>query len=50
MKLREDFISTMSHEIRTPLNAIVGIADLLLASAPQADQRKLLEDAKVLKR
>ncbi len=46
MKSREEFISTMSHEIRTPLNAIVGIADLLLASAPQADQRKLLETLK----
>ena len=46
MKSRENFISTMSHEIRTPLNAIVGIADLLLASAPQADQRKLLETLK----
>lgn len=46
MKSREDFISTMSHEIRTPLNAIVGIADLLLASAPQAEQRKLLETLK----
>ncbi len=46
MKSREEFISTMSHEIRTPLNAIVGIADLLLASAPPADQRKLLETLK----
>ncbi|MGB3777797.1 MAG: ATP-binding protein [Tunicatimonas sp.] len=46
MKSREEFISTMSHEIRTPLNAIVGIADLLLASDPQADQRKLLETLK----
>ncbi len=46
IKSREEFISTMSHEIRTPLNAIVGIADLLLASSPQADQRKLLETLK----
>lgn len=46
MRSREEFISTMSHEIRTPLNAIVGIADLLLASAPQADQRKLLQTLK----
>ncbi len=46
MKSREEFISTMSHEIRTPLNAIVGIADLLLASAPQAEQQKLLETLK----
>ena len=46
IKSREAFISTMSHEIRTPLNAIVGIADLLLASAPPADQKKLLETLK----
>lgn len=39
-QLKADFMASMSHEIRTPLNAVIGAADLLLASAPTEKQRE----------
>jgi signal transduction histidine kinase/HPt (histidine-containing phosphotransfer) domain-containing protein len=32
-RAKSDFLASMSHEIRTPMNAIMGIADLLEATA-----------------
>ncbi|SMF94172.1 PAS fold-containing protein [Methylomagnum ishizawai] len=37
------FLANMSHEIRTPMSAILGLADLCLASGPGERQRDYLE-------
>jgi len=38
------FLANMSHEIRTPLNGIMGLAEVLDASALSPEQRELLAD------
>jgi two-component system sensor histidine kinase/response regulator len=38
LSVKTDFIETMSHEIRTPLNGIIGMTEMLLASALRDDQ------------
>jgi signal transduction histidine kinase/CheY-like chemotaxis protein/HPt (histidine-containing phosphotransfer) domain-containing protein len=45
-QVRSEFVANMSHEIRTPLNAIVGMAELCLATHPNQKQTNYLTKIK----
>ena len=42
-KVKEAFLANMSHEIRTPLNGIIGLGNLLQATALDVQQKDLLD-------
>jgi two-component system sensor histidine kinase/response regulator len=42
-RAKSAFLANMSHEVRTPMNGVIGMANLLLTSALNAEQRDLVE-------
>lgn len=45
-RTKSEFLANMSHEMRTPLNGIIGMTDLALDSAVDAEQRECLQTVK----
>jgi signal transduction histidine kinase/CheY-like chemotaxis protein/HPt (histidine-containing phosphotransfer) domain-containing protein len=42
-RAKSEFLANMSHEVRTPLNGVLGMADLLMGTALDAEQRRFAD-------
>ncbi|MBI3471188.1 MAG: PAS domain S-box protein [Candidatus Solibacter usitatus] len=45
-ELKRQFLDNMSHEVRTPMNGVLGLADLMLDTALDSEQREYAEAIK----
>ncbi|MCC6640024.1 MAG: response regulator [Deltaproteobacteria bacterium] len=42
-EVKNQFLATVSHEIRTPMNAVIGLADVVLETKLDEEQRSMME-------